>query len=87
MRSKRKTESMLNESTIQDKWDDLNYAERQVMVAIHDKGAITSEEVAKIINRGKTTAVKLLNKLIDMKLIEWTGTSKSDTKGNYIIRD
>ena len=49
-------------------------------------GEITSEETAKIIDRGKTTAVKLLNKLLDLKLIEWTGTSKSDSKGKYIIK-
>ena len=56
------------------------------MIAIYDQGSITSEETAKMIDRGKTTAVKILNKLMDMKLIEWIGTSKSDTKGNYILR-
>lgn len=57
-----------------------------MLLAIYDKGEITSEEVTKVINRGKTTAVKLLNKLLDMKLIEWTGTSKTDTYGRYIIK-
>ena len=56
------------------------------MIAIYDQGSITSEETAKMIDRDKTTAVKLLNKLMDMKLIEWIGTSKSDIKGNYILR-
>lgn len=36
--------------------------------------------------RGKTTVVKLLNGLREKKLIEWTGTSKSDNKGRYIIK-
>lgn len=48
---------------------------------------INSEETAKIINRGKTTAVKMLNKLADMNLIVWTGTSRFDNKGKYIIKN
>lgn len=86
MRSRRKEESMLKVNTIQDEWGKLNYLERQVLSTIFDKGEISSEETATIINRGKTTAVKMLNKLKDMNLIEWTGTSKSDTKGKYIIK-
>lgn len=87
MRSKRKEESMLNNNFIQDKWGNLNYPEKQVLMTIFDKGEISSEEAAKVINRGKTTAVKLLNKLMDMDLVIWTGTTKSDTKGRYIIKD
>ena len=80
-------ESMLKDNTIQDKWENLNYLEKQVLTTIFDKGEISSEETARIINRGKTTAVKLLNKLVDMNLIVWTGTSKSDNKGKYIIKN
>lgn len=87
MRSRRKEESMLKDNEIQDKWKDLNYLEKQVLTTIFDKGEISSEETAKIINRGKTTAVKLLNRLVDMNLIVWTGTSKSDNKGKYIIKN
>ena len=86
MRSKRKTESMLKSESIQYNWDDLNYAEKQILQVIYDKGEITSDEASKIINRGKTTTVKLLNRLKEKKLIEWTGTSKSDNKGKYIIK-
>ena len=87
MRSRRKEESMLKDNTIQDKWENLNYLERQVLTTIFDKGEITSDETSKIINRSKPTAVKMLNKLIDMNIIEWTGTSKSDTQGRYIIKN
>lgn len=86
MRSKRKEEFLLKKGIIQDNWDKLNYQERSVITAIFDKGEISSEEVSKIINRSKVTAVKLLNKLVELKLIEWTGTHKSDTKGRYIIK-
>lgn len=86
MRSKRKEESMLKDNTIQNKWEKLNYLEKQVLTSIFDKGEISSEEAAKIINRGKTTAVKMLNKLVDMDLIVWTGTAKSDNKGRYIMK-
>lgn len=87
MRSRRKEESMFKDSTIQDKWENLNYLEKQVLTTIFDKGKINSEETAKIINRGKTTAVKLLNKLVEMDLIVWTGTSKFDNKGKYILKN
>lgn len=86
MRSRRKEESMLKNSIIQDKWENLNYLERQVFIAIFDKGELTSDETANIINRGKTSAVKLLNRLIKMDLIEWTGTTKSDKYGRYILK-
>ena len=60
---------------------------KTILTTIFDKGEINSDETAKIINRGKTTAVKLLNKLVDMNLIVWTGTSKQDSKGKYIIKN
>jgi len=87
MRSKRKEENLLKNNIIQENWEKLNYLERQVLTTIYDKGEINSEETAKIINRGKTTAVKMLNKLATMDLIVWIGTSKSDNKGKYIIKN
>jgi len=83
---KRKKETMMKNNNINKIWGDLNYMEQKVMQAIYDKGEITSEEVSKIINRGKTTAVKLLNKLIELDLIVWNGTNKFDTHGKYIIK-
>ena len=86
MRSKRKTKSMLKSDNIGHNWEDLSYVERQVLQAIYDKGEVTSDDVSKIINRGKNTAIKLLNRLQEKKLIEWTGTSKYDNNGRYIIK-
>ena len=86
MRSKRKTETMLKNSEIEQKWEQLNYQERQVLQAIYDKGETTSLEVAEIIDRWKTTVVKLLNRLVEYGLIVWTGTAKKDSYGRYIIK-
>ena len=77
---------MLKNDEISNKWKDLNYLEQKVLQAVYDKGSVTSEEVSDIIERGKTTSVKLLNKLIDEGLIVWTGTSKNDNFGKYIMR-
>ena len=77
---------MLKKYSINDKWGNLNFQERKVLQAIYDKGEITSEEVSRMIDRGKTTAVKLLNKLIKENLIIWTGTTKNDSFGRYIIK-
>ncbi len=86
VRANRKQETLKKSDAIKDKWKLLNYAERQVLQVINDKGEVTSEDVSKIINRGKTTAVKLLNKLINLDLIVWTGTSKKDSYGRYKMR-
>ena len=86
MRGKRKKETMLKNTKIKEKWDSLNSQQQQVLQAIYDKGEITSEEVAEIIDRKKNASVNLLNKLIDENLIVWTGTSKSDKYGKYIIK-
>lgn len=86
VRANRKQETLKKSDFIKDKWDILNYAERQVLQVINDKGEVTSDDVSKIISRGKTTAVKLLNKLIDFDLIVWTGTSKKDSYGRYKMK-
>lgn len=86
MRSKRKKETMLKKDDINNKWERLNYQERKILQAIYDKGEITALEAANIIERGKTSAIKLLNKLIEEELIIWTGTSKKDSYGRYIIK-
>lgn len=86
MRSKRKQETMLKNNNIQEKWKSLSYLERQIMTAIYDKGEISSEEATQIVNRGKTTTIKLLNNLAELGLIEWTGSTKFDNKGRYIIK-
>lgn len=87
MRSKRKQETMLKNNNIQEKWEGLSYLERQIMTAVYDKGEISSEEATQIINRGKTTTIKLLNNLAELGLIEWTGSTKNDPKGKYIIKN
>ena len=86
VRANRKQETLKKSDAVKDKWKLLNYTERQVLQVINDKGEVTSEDVSKIINRGKTTAVKLLNKLIDLELIVWTGTSKKDSYGRYKMK-
>ena len=86
MRGRRKTESMMKVNIIQDSWNNLNYLEKQILTTIYDKGEITSDEATKLINRSKPTVIKLLNKLIDLNIIEWTGTSKNDPHGSYIIK-
>ena len=85
MRSKRKEESLLRDDNFRNNWNELSVIEKKVLTAINDQGGITSEEVAKIINRSKPTAVKMLNKFVSMNFIVWTGTNKYDAFGKYII--
>lgn len=67
-------------------WDELSYPEKTVLQVISDKGEISADEVEKIINRKRTTSLKVLNNLIEKKLIVWTGTSKNDAYGKYIMK-
>ncbi len=43
-------------------------------------------ELNTIIGRSKTTAVTLLNRLIARNLVVWTGTTKNDGYGKYILK-
>lgn len=85
-RSKRKRETLEKREKINVVWNELSYQEKKVLQTIYEKGFITSMEVAKMIERSKPTAVKLLNKLIDRDLIVWTGTDKRDGYGNYVMK-
>jgi len=53
---------------------------------IINNNGVTSEEISNIIGRSKTTAISLLNRLLARDLIVWTGTSKKDNYGKYIIK-
>ena len=86
VRSKIQSNSMLKKDKIRECWNTLNYQEQKVIQMIYDKGSVTSLDVAILIERGKTTAIKLLNKLQEKDLIVWTGTSKTDCYGNYILK-
>ena len=85
-RSKRKRETLEKKEKINAVWNDLSYQEKKVLQTIYENGSITSMEVAKMIERSKPTAVKVLNKLMEKDLIVWTGTDKRDTYGNYIMK-
>lgn len=86
VRSKIQSNSMLKKDKIRECWNTLNYQEQKVIQMIYDKGSVTSLDVAILIERGKTTAIKLLNKLQEKDLVVWTGTSKTDCYGNYILK-
>lgn len=67
-------------------WNELNYLEQKALEFITNKNGATRDEISNLIGRGKTSTINLLNKLINKNLIVWTGTSKSDIYGKYIIK-
>jgi ATP-dependent DNA helicase RecG len=75
-----------NNTNLKDIWDDLSYPEQQTIEYILNNNGATSTAVASLIGRGKTSTVALLNRLIDKKIIIWTGTTKTDSQGMYIIK-
>ena len=86
MRSKRKTETMLKNDSLNNKWEGLNELEKQMIQAIHDRGKMTTSELADLINRDRKTVQRKLKKLQDLKLITWIGTSIKDPKKVYVIK-
>lgn len=75
-----------NNESVKDIWNELTYPEQKAIEFIINSNGATREEISNIIGRSKTTAINLLNKLIDKELIVWTGTSKKDNYGKYIIK-
>ena len=66
-------------------WEELSIPERQTIEFIFNNHSATREEISNVIGRSKETAVSVLNRLIDKDLIVWTGTTKQDNYGKYII--
>ncbi len=77
---------MANNDSVKHIWNELTYPEQKAIEFIINNSGATREEISNIIGRSKTTAINLLNKLIDKELIVWTGTSKKDVYGKYIIK-
>lgn len=86
MRSKRKTETLLKNDSLNDKWEGLNELEKEIIQAIHDRGKMTTLELAELISRNRKTVQRKLKKLQDLELITWIGTSIKDPKKVYVIK-
>ena len=86
MRSKRKTETLLKNDSLNDKWEGLNELEKQMIQAIHDRGKMTTSELAELMSRDRKTVQRKLKKLQDLELITWIGTSIKDPKKVYVIK-
>lgn len=67
-------------------WDELNYLEQKALKYITNNESASREEIGNVIGRSKTSTITVLNHLINKKLIVWTGTSKSDRLGKYILK-
>ena len=67
-------------------WDDLSHLEQQTIRYIIENGSATREEISEFIGRSKTSAINLLRNMNEKKLIVWTGITKSDKLGRYIIK-
>lgn len=86
MRSKRKSESLLKDTNINLKWEQLNAMERKVLQIIFDKGEVTPLQISEMVFRDKRTVQRVLKKLLDTDLVEWFGTSIKDPNKVYKIK-
>lgn len=85
-RSNRKAEIALKNDSIRTIWPNLNNLERKVLMAIYDKGELTSREAAILIDRTKRTVERIMKKLIGYGIVIWSGSSPKDRKGKYILK-
>ena len=58
VRANRKTETLKNTDNLKNIWDELSYPEQLILQMLSDKKEITTSDVERLINRGKTTSVK-----------------------------
>ena len=79
--------SAANNETIKNIWNDLTYPEQKSIEFIINNNGATREEISNIIGRSRTTSINLLNRLIKKDIIIWTGTTKNDNYGKYIIKN
>ena len=86
MRNKRKNEKLLKEDDIRDNWEELNVLEQKVLQYIYDKGEVSNKEICEYIDRTRRTTIRILNRLEEKNLIEWIGTSVSDPKKVYTVK-
>ncbi|MBR0351515.1 MAG: winged helix-turn-helix transcriptional regulator [Clostridia bacterium] len=86
MRSKRKNENLLKDENIRNNWEELNVLEQKTLQYIHDKGEASTKDISEFIDRSKRTAIRILNKLEDIDLIEWVGTSPQDPKKIFRVK-
>lgn len=86
MRSKRKTETLLKNDILNNNWQGLNELEKQMILAIHDRGKMTTSELSELISRDRKTVQRKLKKLQDLDLITWIGTSNKDPRKVYVIK-
>lgn len=86
MRSKRKNENLLKDETIKDKWEELNAIEQKTLQYIYDRGEVSTKDITEYIDRSRRTAIRILNKLEEINLIEWIGTSPQDPKKIFRVK-
>lgn len=86
MRNKRKTETLLKNDSLNEKWTGLNLMEQQILQAIHDRGKMSTSELVELVNRDRKTIQRKLKKLQDLELVTWIGTSVKDPRKVYIIK-
>lgn len=86
MRNKRKNETLLKNDDLNKSWDGLNLLEQQMIQAIHDRGRMTTSELAELIHRDRKTVQRKLKKLQDLGLVTWIGTSIKDPQKVYGIK-
>ena len=86
MRDKRKAENLLKNTIVNDKWNELNELEKQIVSAIHDRGKMTTSELSELTSRDRKTVQRKLKKLQDLGIIKWIGTSIKDPQKVYMIK-
>lgn len=86
MRDKRKSETLLKNSKINDIWEELPPFERNILQFISDKGQASTSELVKYTGRSKNTVLKVMKKMEDLDLIEWIGTNINDPKKKFRMK-
>lgn len=71
-----------------DEFNDLNDDEKTILHIMYNTGEkMTTALAARITNRGRNFASKLLKSLVNKEILEWHGTSKQDRNQYYTLAE
>ena len=71
-----------------DEFNDLNDDEKAILHIMYNTGEkMTTALAARITNRGRNFASKLLKSLVNKEILEWHGTSKQDRNQYYTLAE
>ena len=67
-------------------WEKLSLEEEAAIELVYKYGEVTTKTLRTAIGRAPKTTMKILHQLVEKDILEWHGTSKTDSKQHYKLK-